>query len=131
MTIAQLFRSATVAVVAMSFVAGQLVVTSDVATAGDHRYRGYGFHDDGPRYHVRAHRKYRSSSRSYYYDDTPRYAYSYDYRPHYGYRYERRDRTGDLVAAAILGIGAVIISQAIVGAPRYSKRRQSHRRYAR
>jgi hypothetical protein len=67
------------------------------------------------------------------------YRYSnphYGYAPRYGYhapvprhdygpppvRHHRRDRTGEVVAGAILGLGAVIVGAAIVDAARHGRR---------
>jgi hypothetical protein len=52
------------------------------------------------------------------------YAYQHSYRPHHApYRQHRRDRTGDAVGAAVLGIGALIIGAAIADSARKSRHR--------
>lgn len=85
--------------VAGSMVAGQAVVLSSDASARDWRNRG------------ESHRIYKPQPRHY----EPRYSYGH-----------RRDRTGDAVAATILGLGAVIIGSAIANA---HKNRPTNRSY--
>lgn len=62
------------------------------------------------------------------YGYAPRYGYHtpvprYDYAPP-PVHHHRRDRTGEAVAGAILGIGAVIVGAAIVDAARHERRRR-------
>lgn len=74
------------------------------ASAGDWRYRNpdYGY---APRYGYHA--------------PVPRY----DYAPP-PVHHHRRDRTGEAVAGAILGLGAVIVGAAIVDAARHERQRR-------
>ncbi|HRK19849.1 MAG TPA: hypothetical protein PK970_12890 [Hyphomicrobiaceae bacterium] len=99
-------------VVAGSMLAGQAVVFSSDASAREWRHRGesHRFHKPYSRHYVPRH-------------VTPRH---YEPRYSYGHRYQRRDRTGDAVAATILGLGAVIIGSAIANA---HKNRRDHRSY--
>ena len=83
----------TSATVVLSLAAGQFATTS-AASAGE--YRGYRSHS-APRFVA------------------PRPHYDYGHRP-------RRDRTGDAVGAAILGIGALIVGAAIADAARNKRR---------
>ena len=95
-------KVATAAVMAASLVAGEIAVSTS-ASAGEWRHRGTYGRDAGPR-HV---------------------------APHYGYgnnhHKPRRDRTGDAVGAAIVGIGALIVGAAIADAARNGR----HRNYDR
>lgn len=90
------------AVAAVSTVA--IASLSTAASAGDWRYRhpDYGY---APRYGYHA--------------PVPRH----DYGPPPAHHH-RRDRTGEAVAGAILGLGAVIVGAAIVDAARHERRRR-------
>ncbi len=95
-------KVATSAVVAVSLIAGQLATSVSASADGlRHRGPGWGYRGPAPR-HVAP--------------PPPR---------HYGYGHSghRRDRSGDAVGAAILGIGALIVGSAIAEAARKNRHR--------
>jgi hypothetical protein len=55
----------------------------------------------------------------------PYASYGYNHRPHYAAPV-RRDRTGDAIGAAILGIGALIVGATIADAARKNRRYNDH-----
>jgi hypothetical protein len=97
---------ASVAAVAAGLVAGQVGALSSPAAADGWRdHGGYKRHHGGPRYEP------------------------YHHRGHVPYHAPRRDRTGDKVGAAILGIGALIVGAAIADAARRERRERHDDRY--
>lgn len=92
-------RMATTAAAVAGLLAGQLAIFTAPATAGDWGHPRYGSAHPVPRQVA-----------------PPR---------HYGYGHQaprHRDRSGDAVAGAILGIGALIVGAAIADAARHERR---------
>ena len=95
------FKRVTTSVAVVLALLSAPIASSGSAFAGGGHYRG-GYSED--------------------YGYAPRH-----YAPQYGYRYHERhhrDRTGDAIGAAVLGIGALIIGSAIANGSR-----RHHRRY--
>ena len=90
-----LSKTVTSVAVAASLIAGQAVTLASDASAAEWRHRGHTRHvAPAPRHYA----PYRGDR--------------------YGYHGPRRDHTGDAVAGAILGIGALIVGSAIADAHR-------------
>ena len=106
------FKRVTTSVAVVLALLSAPIASSGSAFAGGGHYRG-GYSED-----------YGYAPRHY----APQYGYApRHYAPQYGYRYHERhhrDRTGDAIGAAVLGIGALIIGSAIANGSR-----RHHRRY--
>lgn len=94
--------------IALTVVAGAVALTSQVTAASADGWR-HGGH------------------RSYGY--APTYGYHAPVPRDYHYPPRRRDRSGDAVAGAILGVGAVIVGAAIADAIRRDRQRERERDY--
>jgi hypothetical protein len=93
-------KIATTVAVAAGLLASHAAMFASSAQAGDHGWRRGGHH-------------------------RPYAAYNHGYGRHH-YAPARRDRSGDAVGAAVLGIGALIIGAAIADASRNKRRHYYH-----